>query len=55
MSEVCLLKKEAQALSASKYVSVGNSSSYDPENSVAGELAPKIKIVNQLRKGGFAK
>ena len=35
LSEVCLLKKEAKVLSASKYVCVVNSNSSDPPSAVA--------------------
>ena len=37
LSEFHLLKKEAKALSASNYVSVGNNNSSDPKNVVTNE------------------
>ena len=37
LSEVCLLKKEAKVLSASKYVCVVNSNSSDPPSAVANK------------------
>lgn len=41
LPEVCLLKKEAKALSASNYVSLGSSNSSDSLNAVANECLLK--------------
>ena len=49
LSEICLLKKEAKALSATKYVSVGNSNSSEAPNAVANErLLEKLEKENSF-------
>ena len=46
LSEVCLLKKEAKVLSASKYVCVVNSNSSDPPSAVANKQEKNRKKKN---------
>ena len=49
LSEISLLKKEAKALSATKYVSVGNSNSSEAPNAVANErLLEKLEKENSF-------